>query len=310
MRYRNWIFLALVSLAIGASLAPTTTRAQERQQEDPLPPTIIRKSGGALQGSAIKRVEPSYPPLAKAAQVSGAVVVELTIDEEGNVIAARAISGHPLLKDSAVTAAKGWRFNQTRLQGVPVKVIGTITFNFNLGDPQELEPLEAEVRNNSSSAQAHLKLADAYSERGRNDEAVSEYNDAIRLNPDFATAYYQLGRILERLGRDNEALEAYQRAVTVKPELDATGKPKFTVADQAYIFMASIYFKKREYQESLRVLYQALSVYPDLDAAHYYLAHTHLELGDKQAALREYRILKEKNSEFAEELLRQIQKKK
>jgi protein TonB len=60
------------------------------------------------------------------------VVVEVTVDEQGNVMSARAISGHPLLKEAAVAAARGWRFTPTLLTGTPVKVIGTITFNFNL----------------------------------------------------------------------------------------------------------------------------------------------------------------------------------
>jgi len=94
-------------------------------------PKIIRKSGGVLQASATRRVEPEMPPMAKAANVTGAVVVEVTVDEDGNVIAARAISGHPLLKDAAVSAARGWKFTPTQLSGEPVKVIGTITFNFN-----------------------------------------------------------------------------------------------------------------------------------------------------------------------------------
>jgi protein TonB len=64
--------------------------------------------------------------------VSGAVVVEVTISEAGQVISARPLSGHPLLKDAAVNAAQRWRFKPTLLSGVPVKVIGTITFNFNL----------------------------------------------------------------------------------------------------------------------------------------------------------------------------------
>jgi protein TonB len=77
-------------------------------------------------------VQPNYPPLAKAARVAGAVVVEVTVDEDGGVISARAVSGHPLLKDAAVAAARAWRFTPTQLSGVPVKVIGTITFNFTL----------------------------------------------------------------------------------------------------------------------------------------------------------------------------------
>jgi periplasmic protein TonB len=93
---------------------------------------IVRKSGGVLAGSAIRRAEPIYPPLAKAARVSGAVVVEVTVDEEGDILSARALSGHPLLKDSAAAAARGWKFTPTTLEGVPVKVVGTITFNFSL----------------------------------------------------------------------------------------------------------------------------------------------------------------------------------
>jgi TonB family protein len=93
---------------------------------------VIRKSGGVLVGSALRRAEPIYPPLAKAARVSGAVVVEVTVDEEGDVLSARALSGHPLLKESAAAAARGWKFTPTTLQGTPVKVVGTITFNFSL----------------------------------------------------------------------------------------------------------------------------------------------------------------------------------
>jgi TonB family protein len=48
------------------------------------------------------------------------------------VIAARAISGHPLLKDAAVTAARQWQFAPTTVEDKPVKVVGTVTFNFQL----------------------------------------------------------------------------------------------------------------------------------------------------------------------------------
>ncbi len=95
-------------------------------------PSVVRKSGGVLAGEAVRRVDPSYPPLAKAAHVEGTVIVEVTIDEQGNVTSARALSGHPLLKDAAVSAARGWRYKPTFLGGVPVKVVGTLTFNFNL----------------------------------------------------------------------------------------------------------------------------------------------------------------------------------
>jgi protein TonB len=94
------------------------------------PPSVTRVSGGVLAGKAVSRVQPPYPPMAKQANISGAVVVEVTVSETGSVISARGVSGHPLLMPAAVAAAKQWRFSPTLLSGVPVKVIGTITFNF------------------------------------------------------------------------------------------------------------------------------------------------------------------------------------
>ncbi|HEX2491433.1 MAG TPA: TonB family protein, partial [Blastocatellia bacterium] len=91
-------------------------------------------SGGVLQGKAIKKVQPPYPPIAKAARASGAVQVQVTISETGEVIEASVISGHPLLRDAALQAARQWLFKPTELSGVPVKVQGILTFNFTLND--------------------------------------------------------------------------------------------------------------------------------------------------------------------------------
>lgn len=91
---------------------------------------IIRKSGGTLMDSVIHRENAVYPPLAMAAKVTGSVIVEIVVDEEGKVESARAVSGHPLLKDAAVTAARSWVFTPTTLSGEAVKVVGTLTFDF------------------------------------------------------------------------------------------------------------------------------------------------------------------------------------
>ncbi|HEY6403517.1 MAG TPA: energy transducer TonB [Blastocatellia bacterium] len=98
----------------------------------PAPPRKLTVSGGVLQGSAIKKVQPPYPPIARAARASGAVQIQVTISEEGRVIEASVIGGHPLLRDSALQAAKQWVFKPTELTGVPVKVQGVLTFNFTL----------------------------------------------------------------------------------------------------------------------------------------------------------------------------------
>jgi protein TonB len=89
-------------------------------------------SGGVLNGKAISLPKPAYPAIAKTARASGTVVVQVTIDENGSVISANAISGPPLLRAAAVTAARGARFSPTKLSGQPVKVTGVINFNFTL----------------------------------------------------------------------------------------------------------------------------------------------------------------------------------
>jgi protein TonB len=98
----------------------------------PAPPRKLTVSGGVLQGSAIKKVQPPYPPIARAARAAGAVQIQVTISEEGRVIEASVIGGHPLLRDAALQAAKQWVFKPTELTGVPVKVQGVLTFNFTL----------------------------------------------------------------------------------------------------------------------------------------------------------------------------------
>lgn len=83
-----------------------------------------------LKGKALALPQPAYPPIARAAHVSGAVTVRVIIDTEGNVIAAAAIDGHPLLQASSVSAARKARFTPTLLEGQPVNVIGDIHYNF------------------------------------------------------------------------------------------------------------------------------------------------------------------------------------
>ena len=87
-------------------------------------------SGGVLNGKAISLPQPPYPAIAKAAKASGTVVVQVLVDENGNVVDAHAVSGHPLLQAASVSAARSAKFSPTRLSGEPVKVTGVITYKF------------------------------------------------------------------------------------------------------------------------------------------------------------------------------------
>jgi TonB family protein len=87
-------------------------------------------SGGVLNGKAISLPQPEYPAAARAAGAGGLVVVRITIDEQGNVISAQAVSGPPTLQQVSVNAALQAKFAPTILVGEPVQVIGVITYQF------------------------------------------------------------------------------------------------------------------------------------------------------------------------------------
>lgn len=112
--------------------APARVDIAEPPPPDAPKPTPPRApiSGGVLNGKAISLPKPAYPPIARAAHASGTVVVQVLIDENGNVVSAHAVSGHPLLQGAAVGAARQARFSPTKLSGQPVKVTGVIQYNF------------------------------------------------------------------------------------------------------------------------------------------------------------------------------------
>ena len=94
-------------------------------------------NGGVLNGRASELPKAEYPAAALAVGATGTVVVNVLIDEGGNIIQATAISGHPLLRSSAVAAAQKARFVPTMLNGQPVKVSGTLTYAFVLPDKDQ-----------------------------------------------------------------------------------------------------------------------------------------------------------------------------
>lgn len=111
--------------ATAEAAKPTEGGAAEKT---PAPEGTI--NGGVLNGKALYLPAPEYPPIAAQAKASGTVTVQVLIDEVGNIVSARAVSGHPLLQATSVAAARQARFSPTSLSGVPVKVSGFLTFNF------------------------------------------------------------------------------------------------------------------------------------------------------------------------------------
>jgi TonB family protein len=86
--------------------------------------------GDVSWGDAITKVQPRYPPAAKRINASGTVEVKITVSEIGRVIEAKAISGHPLLREAAEDAARQWVFRPVTLKGSAMVTQQILTFVF------------------------------------------------------------------------------------------------------------------------------------------------------------------------------------
>jgi TonB family protein len=198
-----------------------------------------RRTTAELMSAVIERPALGYPPLARAARISGKVEVEVVIDQHGNVKRARAVSGHPLLKDAAVASATQWKFETTRLSQTPTDVIGTVTVDFDL-DAGRHEKLLREYPSAEWAANVRFcreaigkplaetrrlglalaNLAVSAIDENRADEAVGLFEETWRQNklpPDARPYYARL--LLQKHGYDLErALENEGKAPAPAPD--------------------------------------------------------------------------------------------
>jgi protein TonB len=100
------------------------------------PPALapaLRVGLGVEAPRKLRHVTPVYPEIARQARIQGTVVLECTLDPQGRVAHARVLGGPPLLDAAALAAVRQWVYTPTRLNGVPVAVILTVTLRFKLG---------------------------------------------------------------------------------------------------------------------------------------------------------------------------------
>ncbi len=93
---------------------------------------VVTVGGNVASANLIRRVEPSYPPLAKAARIQGVVVFQAVIGVDGQIRNLQLQEGHPLLVAAARNAIAQWRYRPTLLNGKPVEIATTITVRFSL----------------------------------------------------------------------------------------------------------------------------------------------------------------------------------
>jgi TonB family protein len=97
---------------------------------DANPQPAVKVSGGVLNGPALNKIKPAYPATAREAGASGTVEVRVVFDETGKVIWAKAVSGHPQLRQAAEDAAWQTKFSPTILSGQAGRTSGILLYNF------------------------------------------------------------------------------------------------------------------------------------------------------------------------------------
>ena len=90
----------------------------------------IRVADSEAMKSVLQKVRPEYPPIAKQLKLSGRVVVDLTVAEDGTVEKADVVAGNPILGNAAKNAGKNWKFTPFQADGKSSKAVIRINFDF------------------------------------------------------------------------------------------------------------------------------------------------------------------------------------
>jgi periplasmic protein TonB len=92
----------------------------------------VRAGGVVKEAIPIRRVEPTYPDMARRMRVSGTVRLEGVIGIDGRITELKVLEGNPLLIQAAVVAVRQWLYRPTTLNGDPVEVVAPIEVIFRL----------------------------------------------------------------------------------------------------------------------------------------------------------------------------------
>jgi protein TonB len=99
-----------------------------------IPKGPVRVGGRVKEPRLISRIDPVYPPLARQTHLTGTVIIDAIIDERGDVIEMKVVSGPPLLIQAALDAVRRWKYEPTYLNDQPVPVQLNVTVTFKLAE--------------------------------------------------------------------------------------------------------------------------------------------------------------------------------
>jgi tetratricopeptide (TPR) repeat protein len=265
---------------------PPTSTAADASKED-VRPAILRISEAILRKAAIVLPEPQYPADAEMAKASGPVQVELIIDQNGLVTAARATSGNPLLFDAATSAARQAQFLMSAFSDHPTSAYSVLTYNFErpveaasipsnassttidarmeksappetraapspFTEKTKTPPVTTPVSNNNPDTKTfagYFNKGMASLGSAKYKDAVESFTQAVALNPQDAIAHAKLGLAYSALGDHKPAITAFKQAIKLNRA--------FVDAD-SYFRLGISYLALSDYAPAIDPLKQAL----------------------------------------------------
>ena len=293
MIHRKRFPLGAIMCALAFS-GPVMVSGQTPSQPDP-GPRIVRRPADVLERSLTNRVEPKYPPLAQQAHVTGEVQLEVVVDDLGKVMFARVLSGHPLLKDAALAAVREWTFAPTLFQGVPVKVLSTLSVSFHLdGNPADdavsdssvqrghrestINEAKEAVKKEPDSVEAKLELAERYADAQKYEDAIGTLNEALRLKPDDREVLESLASIYQDLGRYDDEMLIYKKMLATSPN---------PLADMERL--ASKLAQRKRFEEAAEMERRVVEMKPEDPISRLNLGWYLTGAGKYEAAVNEYK---------------------
>lgn len=146
---------------------------------------------------------------------------------------------------------------------------------------------------------AYFELGKCYAELGQHRDAIEAFKEGIRIRPDYydAWAYYVLGVSHVHFDEYRDAIEAFKQAIRLFPDF----------AD-FHSELGLCYDALDQPRDAIGAFKQAIQIEPDHARAHLALGMTYLVVGNRGAALQEYKILKGLDRDKADELFNLIYK--